>query len=107
MSSGRHITCVLCGGHNFDPIPAPWTHSMTTAGKLIDEPLSKAQCKTCGVLQRVQIRHLGHTDFYERQYSFYERPGAAIYDKPRYAAMAEWIRSSLARFKPQFILDAG
>jgi SAM-dependent methyltransferase len=99
--------CILCGGQTFDPVAAPWRHSMTTAGALIDEPLSKAQCRTCGLLQRIQIRHLGETDFYERHYSFYERPGAAIYDQPRYAAMAKWIGDSIASFEPQSILDAG
>lgn len=53
------------------------------------------------------MRSLGDTDFYERHYSFYERPGAAAYDKPRYAAMAGWIKSSISPFEPSSILDAG
>jgi SAM-dependent methyltransferase len=101
------LICIVCNGTKFERIPAPWPHSMTTAGKLVEEPLSKAQCASCGLLQRVGVRHLGHTDFYERHYSFYERPGAAVYDKPRYAAMAKWIRDSLPGTAPRLILDAG
>jgi SAM-dependent methyltransferase len=80
---------------------------MTTAGKLVNEPLSKAQCSSCGLLQRIKVRHLGETEFYERSYSFYERPGANKYDLPRYSAMAEWIKSTLHTFYPSSILDVG
>jgi SAM-dependent methyltransferase len=100
--------CILCGSTNFKDIPAVWEQSMTTAGRLVSEPLAKAQCSSCGLLQRVRIRHLGETEFYERHYSFYERPGAATFDLPRYRAMANWIRSSLpTTFAPRSILDAG
>ncbi len=80
---------------------------MTTAGKLVAEPLAKAQCMSCGLMQRVEIRQLGQTDFYEKHYGFYERPGAAVYDQPRYGAMAKWIKDALNGFTPSTILDAG
>lgn len=80
---------------------------MTTAGRLVHEPLSKAHCRGCGLLQRVGMRHLARTDFYERQYSFYERPGAANYDRPRYAAMARWITDAIGGQEPVSVLDAG
>jgi SAM-dependent methyltransferase len=82
---------------------------MTTAGLLVQEPLDKAQCMSCGLLHRLETRHLGATDFYEKHYSFYERPGAAKYDAPRYAAMAKWIYGvvSASIGIPDRILDAG
>jgi 2-polyprenyl-3-methyl-5-hydroxy-6-metoxy-1,4-benzoquinol methylase len=80
---------------------------MTTAGRLVQESLAKAQCSSCGILQRVEIRQLGETNFYETQYSFYERPGAAQFDAPRYAAMADWLAESIAPFVPKTVFDAG
>jgi SAM-dependent methyltransferase len=58
------------------------------------------------VAQRTGATFLAQTDFYEKQYSFYERPGAALFDRQRYAAMANWIRASLPS-TPTTILDAG
>ena len=100
-------SCPLCGKTEFQKLPAPWPHSMTTAGRLVQEPLAKAQCSSCGILQRVEIRQLGETNFYETQYSFYERPGAEQFDAPRYEAMANWIAESIAPFVPKTVFDAG
>ena len=80
---------------------------MTTAGKIVSEPLAKAQCMSCGILKRVEIRQLGETDFYVNQYSFYERPGAATFDAPRYAEMAKWISDAISPFSPKTAFDAG
>jgi len=99
--------CPLCGESEFCRLPSPWPHSMTTAGRIVSEPLAKAQCMRCGILQRVEIRQLGETDFYERQYSFYERPGASVFDAPRYAAMADWIADAIAPLTPRTAFDAG
>jgi SAM-dependent methyltransferase len=108
VSSERSIQlCCLCGKSEFKILKAPWQNSMTTAGRIVEEPLSKAQCMSCGILQRVQIRYLGDTDFYEKRYSFYERPGANVYDVPRYNSMAEWIRDSVFPLVPETIFDAG
>ncbi len=99
--------CFMCRSRTLQQIPAIWDFSMTTAGVRVAEPLSKFQCMTCGLLQRAEIRHLGSTDFYENHYSFYERPGAGIYDQPRYRAMAEWIKDAIPERYPSTILDAG
>lgn len=61
----------------------------------------------CGILQRVEMRQLGETEFYEKHYSFYERPGASVFDAPRYAAMAGWIADVIAPFAPRTAFDAG
>lgn len=99
--------CYLCGSPRLLSLPSPWPDSMTTAGLKVPEPLAKVHCAECGLLQRVEIRHLGSTDFYEKHYSFYERPGAATYDLSRYQAMADWIYSALDGYRPQTALDAG
>ncbi len=103
----NHKVCVLCGSREFLPLPGEWPSSATTAGMIVEEPLAKAQCASCSLLQRFLARHLGATDFYEQHYSFYERPGASVYDKQRYASMAQWIADSIAPLRPLSILDGG
>jgi SAM-dependent methyltransferase len=80
---------------------------MTTAGHLVPEPLAKEQCMACGLLARRASRYLGETDFYEKSYEFFERPGAGTFDRPRYNAMAAWIAEALNGWSPASILDAG
>lgn len=79
---------------------------MTTTGAILAQPLAKAQCGRCALVQRSADHLLGHTDFYEKRYDFFERPGADRFDRPRYAAMAGWI-SSAVPFLPTSVLDAG
>lgn len=64
---------------------------------------------TCGMLQKSGRRFLGHSRFYEEQYqNYYERPGVEQYDRGRYVAMAEWMKSALGDdFAPQSVLDVG
>jgi 2-polyprenyl-3-methyl-5-hydroxy-6-metoxy-1,4-benzoquinol methylase len=64
---------------------------------------------TCGLLQKSGRRFLGHSRFYEEQYqAYYERPGIEQFDRGRYVAMAEWMRSALGNdFVPQSVLDVG
>lgn len=99
--------CYLCGSSRLLPLPSTWQDSMTTAGLKVPEPLAKVHCAECGLLQRGEIGHLGSTDFYEKHYSFYERPGAAIFDSNRYQAMADWIHSAICGYRPLTALDAG
>lgn len=101
------MNCIVCGSSEFRNLPSPYGHSMTTTGRIIPEPLSKAQCMQCSLVRRVNTRLLGETTFYEKEYSFYSRPGAEQYDRPRYLAMAQWIQGALPGFTPQSVLDAG
>ena len=54
--------CLVCGGSRFNALPSPWPFSMTTAGRLISEPLAKEQCSTCSMLARSVQYFLGPTD---------------------------------------------
>ena len=106
MSNETYV-CPVCGGGLFNALPSPWPFSMTTAGRLISEPLGKEHCVACGMLVRRVQCILGQTDFYEKSYTFFDRPGAAVFDRPRYDAMAAWISEALNGFQPTSILDAG
>jgi SAM-dependent methyltransferase len=82
---------------------------MTTSGIIIAEPLEREQCMVCGLLQKKDRRFVGHNPFYEEQYqNYYERPGVEQFDRGRYVAMAEWMKSTLGDgFTPRSILDVG
>ena len=62
----------------------------------------------CGLLRKSANSFLGNTRFYEEQYeNYFQRPGAARYDRVRYVAMAEWMKAALGDFQPRAILDVG
>lgn len=105
----KAVQCVLCHANDWYPIPDPVSdRSITTAGILLNKPLAKAQCGSCGLLQRTNANFVGNSDYYENRYAdYYRRPGADVYDAPRYAAMVEWMCQGLGGFAPKSILDAG
>ena len=67
-----HRACEICGGRDWyasvDPLPGI---SVTTPGTLVRRPLGKAECRGCGVVQKVVGGYLGLSDFYEKDYSTY------------------------------------
>ena len=104
------MNCMICAGREWQELPAPAINqSVTTAGVIIPEPLQREQCMSCGLLQKKDQRFVGHGPFYEERYqTYYERPGAERFDRSRYVAMAEWMRSALGDdFVPRSILDVG
>lgn len=104
------MNCIVCSCNDWRllPIPAPG-QSVTTSGIIIPEPLEREQCMSCGLLQKRGQRFVGHSLFYEEQYqSYYERPNVERFDRGRYLAMAEWMKSALGNdFTPRSILDVG
>ena len=105
--SAAAATCAVCGASAWQALPDVGRGvSVTTAGRIINEPLGKAHCRRCGLGQRVTTRLLAQTDFYEKRYTFYARPGAEQFDRVRYGGMAEWIRRAVP-MAPRRILDAG
>jgi SAM-dependent methyltransferase len=82
---------------------------VTTSGIIIAEPLEREQCMSCGLLQKKDRRFIGNNPFYEAQYrNYYERPNVERFDRGRYVAMAEWMKSALGDdFSPRSILDVG
>ena len=103
------IRCIVCGNTNWRMLPVPAAgRAITTSGVVLGESLEREQCMSCGLLRKASAKFIGNTRFYEEQYqSYYERPGAAHYDKARYAAIAAWMKSALGDFAPKSILDVG
>ncbi len=104
------MNCVVCSTDDRRSLPVPSPgQSVTTSGIIIAEPLEREQCIGCGLLQRKDRRFVGRNPFYEEQYqTYYERPGVERFDRGRYVAMAEWMKSALGDdFMPRSILDVG
>lgn len=101
--------CSVCGADEWRAIPDPLPErSITTAGVLLNEPLAKAQCASCGLLQRINADFVGNSDYYEKRYAdYFRRAGAKTYDEPRYRATTEWMKAGIGDFRPSSILDVG
>ncbi len=103
------VKCQVCGQTNWCNLPmAQEEKSVTTSGIIVDQPLGKTQCLNCGLVQRTHESFMGLSNFYEQDYkNYFDRPGAASYDLPRYRAMANWIYEVVKSFNPKNILDVG
>lgn len=79
-------SCQLCRSNDWVTLPDPSTNkSVTTASRVVDQPLGKSQCNNCGFVQRVRATFLGFTDYYENDYAnYYERPNTTEFHKKRY-----------------------
>ena len=103
-----HSICQICGSSSWLDLPNPGPRrSVTTAGRILDEPLGKSQCAECGLVQRIAARFLGHTDYYEQDYAkYYDRPGTTQYHRARYDVLVKWMASA-SPLMPTRILDVG
>lgn len=100
--------CAVCGFADWRPLPPPRTKLViTTAGKLVPNRFGKNQCGQCGAVQKVVEGRLADTDYYERQYTYYDRPGAEAFDVVRYRALASWVEDAVVPFRPSSVLDVG
>jgi SAM-dependent methyltransferase len=103
-------TCQICGSQDWlilnDPVQ---NASVTTAGRIVNQPLGKSQCKNCGFLQRTRAEFIGFTDYYEQDYAnYYNRPGTEEFHKKRYQTMIDWMGNYLPdSFQFKTVLDVG
>lgn len=80
---------------------------ITTAGRLVSIRFGKSQCGRCGAVQKIRGGRLADTDYYERQYTYYDRPGAQTLDEVRYRALARWVADAVAPSHPASVFDVG
>jgi SAM-dependent methyltransferase len=102
-------SCIICGSSVWAGLPSPNPKaSLTTACTVVESPLGKAHCTSCGLVQKVYEQALGATEFYEKEYSgYYDRPGTAAYHDERYRLMVEWIQGALGGWAPGSVIDVG
>jgi SAM-dependent methyltransferase len=108
MSSMSTDVCAVCGRSDWRPLPSPKAKLLiTTAGKLVENSFGKSQCSQCGAVQKIAGGRLADTDYYERQYTYYDRPGAENFDVVRYRALARWVEDAMAACRPASVFDVG
>ena len=90
------------------PDPAP-SHSVTTTGMIVEQPLGKSLCLECGFVQRNRFPFLGLGQYYQDDYaSYYERPGTEPFHRKRYQSLLEWMSGYLGEsFMFSRVLDVG
>ena len=100
--------CIACGSSDWRPLPPPGVQRMiTTAGKLVTTGFGKCQCGACGAVQKLEGGRLADTNYYERQYTYYDRPGAQSFDVVRYRALARWVDDAVSPLRPRRVFDVG
>ncbi|NCX94019.1 MAG: class I SAM-dependent methyltransferase, partial [Gammaproteobacteria bacterium] len=100
--------CQVCASHAWAMLPNPHpTQSVTTAGVIVNQPLSKGVCLNCGFTQRDSIEWMAFSQYYENQYeNYYNRPGTERYHQARYTAIVDWM-SDFIQPQHQKVLDVG
>lgn len=102
--------CQVCNSSEWLDLPNPvMGQTVTTAGRIIQQSLGKAQCSNCGFVQRIREPFLGLTNYYEQDYeNYYERPGTFKFHLERYRILVNWMVSFLNGCKTfDRILDVG
>jgi 2-polyprenyl-3-methyl-5-hydroxy-6-metoxy-1,4-benzoquinol methylase len=109
MELKTEMRCEVCDSVDWALLPlAKDGTSVTTSGVIVEEPLGKAQCRHCGLVQRLTDKYLGHGAFYEKSYqTYFNRVGAQKFDQARYVSMAAWMSDNIKPFNPKNILDVG
>jgi SAM-dependent methyltransferase len=100
--------CTICGASHWRLLPSPRDDLvLTTSLRLIHGPLGKAMCGRCGAVHRISGGYLADTDYYEHDYTYYNRPGAEVLDQIRYRALADWVKEAVAPYRPSSVFDIG
>lgn len=99
--------CYLCGKSELEEFPRIRDSSLTTDGKLVPLAARNAQCRNCGLMQKLQnvdriFEHLSYTD----KYDLYDRPGVKKFDEARYQSYAQWVAEHLPQ-APARIIEIG
>ena len=96
--------CVICGGTRWTPLPNPGSRSMASDWRIVDEPLARMVCDTCGLARRLPT-----TDslaLYESGYALYAHAPGDSREQARQAEYARWIAGTIAT-PPSRVLDVG
>lgn len=100
--SGRH--CVVCGGTSWTTLPDPGPRSMASDFRIVDEPLARVACNTCGLARRDPKSDA--TSFYESGYELYAHAPGESRERARQAEYARWI-VDVVTAQPERVLDIG
>jgi SAM-dependent methyltransferase len=101
--------CPVCGAIEAEDLPTLHAfRSVTSGGTIINAPLKKMQCLSCGLGRQGSTFMGDKSDFYRDRYGLYHmRPGTLRSEIARYDAMASWIFAELDEYLPASVLDIG
>jgi SAM-dependent methyltransferase len=113
MTSAKSLTdcpsgCAACASAGWAALPVPGPRSMLSDGRLVERPLARADCETCGLA--------GHADPLDpEELGAYFREGYGLYahepgrgpERARQAAYARWIAASMAPERVGDMLEVG
>jgi SAM-dependent methyltransferase len=94
--------CAVCGGRRWSPLPDPGPFCMTSDWRVVDAPLDRRACDTCGVAWRPPMPPA----FFESQYGLYAHAPGVPREAARQALYAGWIADQLSQ-APGRIVDVG
>lgn len=102
--------CAVCGGSDWLELPPPnATRSLRSDGVIIPQPMLKAQCGSCGLVQATVLSDTAElASLYTHEYDLYNnRPSSEQFASGRYTALAQAITSSVLPFRPRRVLEVG
>jgi SAM-dependent methyltransferase len=97
--------CIVCGGVEWIPLPDPGPRSMTSDWRVVDEPLARVLCVTCGLVRRDPTASTGAL-FYASGYALYAHAPGDAREQARQEEYARWIALATGR-RPRRVLDVG
>ena len=102
-------TCIVCSEKQWLALPIPLMRSVRSDGAILNQPLSKAQCGACGMVQSVQLPDTDALTFlYTENYDIYNnRPASEQFVASRYTALAKAITESVSPYQPTHVLEVG
>jgi SAM-dependent methyltransferase len=99
--------CYLCGNCELEEFPGFGERSLTTDGKLVPLAARNAQCRNCGLMQKLQpVERIFEHLSYSETYDLYSRPGVKKFDEARYRSYAQWVGAYLPQ-APARIIEIG
>lgn len=105
-----HLSCIVCGGNDWLDLPPPHaTRSVRSDGAVMMQPMHKAQCSECALVQAADLSDAAElATLYTHEYDLYNsRPSSEQFATGRYTSLAEAIVSSILPFKPKRVLEVG
>ena len=96
-------SCLVCGAAQWVVLPDPAPRSMASDWRIVDEPLARQMCRTCGLIRRRSAVGTD-TSFYASGYALYAHPPGEAREKSRQAEYARWIAQATGR-RPRRVLD--
>ena len=105
MKKGTAKACLVCGQTTWVTLPDPAPRSMTSDWRIVDEPLARSLCMTCGLVCREPSASTD-TAFYASGYTLYAHAPGSTREQARQDEYARWIAQGTGR-RPRRVLDVG